>query len=244
MSVQNYTLRWDTYTKSLKDMVQNMLSSNSFTDVTLVTDDQKQKKAHKFMLSEFSDVFKGIIGSIPEQEKNPVIYLKGIKYEELESALEFIYFGETKFPEDKVNEFLDVAKNLGIKELKEIRIKHENIPSTINQENEINIIDHQQVLIENESNQLYSNQSPNMELERTVTDENEKIQGNVTNDQSKHPNCKQTGYVPTLDSIVPVTDLEIPESDEEETLLSDVETHPTTDTILEQQIFLVTENIK
>ena len=48
---------------------------------------------------------------------NPVIYLRGIQYSEMESILQFIYLGEAKFYEERMNEFFNVAKNLDIREL-------------------------------------------------------------------------------------------------------------------------------
>ena len=48
---------------------------------------------------------------------NKVIYLRGIQHPEMESVLQFIYFGEAKFYEERINEFLMVAKNLDIRGL-------------------------------------------------------------------------------------------------------------------------------
>ena len=113
------SLSYDTYSDNLKIMVQEMSRSDKFTDVTLVSDDKKHKKAHTFILSAFSNVFKGIIENIPE--KNSIIYLKGIEYQELESVLEFIYFGKTQVSLEKITEFLHVANSLEIKEFKEVK---------------------------------------------------------------------------------------------------------------------------
>ena len=45
------------------------------------------------------------------------MYLRGIQFPELESIIEFIYLGEATFYEERMDEFLTVAKLLGIKEL-------------------------------------------------------------------------------------------------------------------------------
>ena len=45
---------------------------------------------------------------------HPVIYLRGIQYSEIESLLQFIYLGEAKFYEERMNEFLSVSKSLEI----------------------------------------------------------------------------------------------------------------------------------
>ena len=62
-----------------------------------------------------SEVFKDIIKGLPLS--NSVIYLRGIKHQEMESILQFMYLGEATFHQDKMNELLNVAKNLKIKVL-------------------------------------------------------------------------------------------------------------------------------
>ena len=95
--------------------MQGMLTSDSFTDVTLVSDDKQTIKAHRNILSACSPVFENIL-LMEIQNQHPVIYLRGIQFSEIESILQFIYLGEAKFLEHRVNEFLSVAKNLEIKE--------------------------------------------------------------------------------------------------------------------------------
>ena len=73
MNPPDYALCWDKHSDSIRGIIQNLLKSGNFTDVTLVSDDKKHKRAHKFLLSAASDVFKIIIESIPETEKNSII---------------------------------------------------------------------------------------------------------------------------------------------------------------------------
>ena len=91
------------------------------TDVTLISEDKKQFKAHKVVLSASSPVFKNIITGC--SLSNPLIYLRGIQSFEIESILQFIYLGEAKFYQDRMNEFINVAKSL---EIKEISIDEDN----------------------------------------------------------------------------------------------------------------------
>ena len=114
---QQYSLTWHTYPDHLKNMMQEMMTSEDFTDVTLVSDDKKSFKAHRCILSSCSPVFKNILQM--EKQNNPVIYLRGVKYSEILSILQYIYLGEARFcdDQDQMKEFLLVAKNLEIKEL-------------------------------------------------------------------------------------------------------------------------------
>ena len=116
MGQEKYTLHWHTYSDHLKDILKEMSSDDSFADVTLVTDDKKQIKAHRNILSACSSVFKEIL-QINTNNNHPVIYLRGIQHTEIESILQFIYLGEAKCYEERMNEFLTVAKNLDIREL-------------------------------------------------------------------------------------------------------------------------------
>ena len=116
MDQEKSTLTWHTYSDHLRNILKEISSDDSFADVTLVTDDKKQIKAHRNILSACSPVFKDIL-QINTNDINPVIYLRGIQYPEMESILEFIYLGEAKFYKERMNEFIMVAKNLDIREL-------------------------------------------------------------------------------------------------------------------------------
>ena len=65
------------------------------------------------VLSACSSVFKTIISD--PILSSPIIYLKGIQSFEIESILQFIYLGEATFYQERVNEFINVARSLDIK---------------------------------------------------------------------------------------------------------------------------------
>ena len=131
MLQEKYSMKCHTYPHHLKDMLQDMMSSDTFTDVTLVCDDQKQIKAHKVILSAFSSVFKNIF----TQNNLPMIYLRGVDSSEMESIIQFIYLGETAFYQERLKVFLKVAKDLDIKLLsKDDRAKPVNNEEITNEE--------------------------------------------------------------------------------------------------------------
>ena len=113
---EKYTLAWRSYSDHLREALGDMMSSNEFADVTLVTDDKQQIRAHRNILSACSPVFKSIL-QIDSNNVNPIIYLRGIQHSEMESIIQFIYRGEARFYEERMNEFLLVSKNLEIKDL-------------------------------------------------------------------------------------------------------------------------------
>ena len=89
--------------------------NDDFADVTLVTEDKKHMKAHKNILSFCSPIFRELITL--DKKSNSIIFLRGIHFSELESIMQFIYFGEATFHEERMMEFLAVAKSLEIQEL-------------------------------------------------------------------------------------------------------------------------------
>ena len=135
MHPEMYTVTWHSHQDYLREIMRGMMTSEDFTDVTLVTDDKKTLKAHRNILSACSPVFKNIL-QMEINKSHPVIYLRGIQYLEIESILQYIYLGEAKFHEERMNEFLSVSKSLEIQELsKDVEIDKPQIdPSHQNQE--------------------------------------------------------------------------------------------------------------
>ena len=78
-----YALNLKTFSEHLQVMIRDLYQEGRYADVTLVSEDQTQFKAHKIVLSACSPVFKKIIESSPGQ--HPLIYLRGIQSYEMES---------------------------------------------------------------------------------------------------------------------------------------------------------------
>ena len=112
--MDNYNLTWKTFSKHLTETVQEMFEDKSFANVTLVCDGQRQLKAHKFVLSACSSVFKSIL-QYNSAESNPLIILRGIRYEDMEAILQFMYQGETCVSKDRIKDFMKTAEELEVK---------------------------------------------------------------------------------------------------------------------------------
>ena len=113
--MEQFNLNWQTYNDHLKEMMQNIFQSNESSDITLVCEDKSKFKAHKFVLNACSPVFKTIINELPE--KDPVIYLRGVCASEIKSILQFMYLGKATFYQDRMIDFLNIARSLEIKEI-------------------------------------------------------------------------------------------------------------------------------
>ena len=113
-----YNLNWRTFSEHLQLMFKDLHQEGRYTDVTLISDDQTQFKAHKIVLSACSPVFKKIIDNNPTQ--HPLIYLRGIHSYEMDSILQFMYLGEARSYQERMEEFVKVAKGLEVKEISDI----------------------------------------------------------------------------------------------------------------------------
>merc|ERR1712086_845257 len=115
-----FTLKWTFFMPNLSSSLSNVFTENSYSDVTLVSDDKIPFHAHKYVLSASSPVFKNILLDNPQS--HPLIYLRGVKHQELESILQFIYLGEASFYHNNINRFIQAAKDLQIKQLVETAV--------------------------------------------------------------------------------------------------------------------------
>ena len=113
---ERYNLTWDNYSDHMRKLMKKMMVSGAFSDVTIVSDDQKLIMAHRNILSASSEVLKNIL-MMEGQNNSPVIYLRGIQFTDIQSILEFIYLGEAMVSEERIHEYLLIAKSLEIKEL-------------------------------------------------------------------------------------------------------------------------------
>ena len=115
MHQEKYSLTWQTYSDHLKSMMKELMMNEDFSDITLVTEDKQHIKANINILRACSPVFKEILKK--ERNSTQIMYLRAIQFSEMESIMQFIYLGEATFYEERMNEFLAVAKSLEIKEL-------------------------------------------------------------------------------------------------------------------------------
>ena len=137
---ENFTLTWHNYSDHLLKALEEMMTSSAFADVTLVTDDKQQIRAHRNILSACSPVFKKILQLDSGVNTNPIIYLRGIQHAEMESIMQFIYFGETRFYKERMSEILMVAKNLEIQELSTAEMNNEMVSNEESNVNESSVV--------------------------------------------------------------------------------------------------------
>ena len=119
---------WHSYSDHLKEMMHIMKMDDTFTDVTLVSDDGRKVRAHKAVLGASSPIMKDMM----IRENTSIVDLKGIALEEIDAILHFVYLGEATLHPERMKKFLDAVQMLKVKELcKKSKMEFEQI-NTIN----------------------------------------------------------------------------------------------------------------
>ena len=99
--------------------LQKLEEEKDFFDVTLACDDN-QVEAHKVVLSAYSTFFNRILKRNLHQ--HPLLYLKGVHYNELLSILQFMYRGEVNIAKKDLDSFLAAAEDLEVGGLTSLNI--------------------------------------------------------------------------------------------------------------------------
>ena len=123
METDKFCLRWNDFEANLGTAFRELREEASFFDVTLTCDDE-QVQAHKLILSACSPFFRKVFQRNPQP--NPILYLRGVKFESLEAILNFVYHGEVNVAQEDLNSFLQVAEDLKVKGLTQNNSKVKN----------------------------------------------------------------------------------------------------------------------
>merc|ERR1719209_372432 len=115
-SDEQYCLRWNDFETNIKSALYELKKEQDFADVTLVCGDGKVE-SHKVILSAGSTFFQKILKENPHSK--PLIYLRGVKFSELNSVLGFVYHGEASIATANLSSFLALAEELEVKGLRD-----------------------------------------------------------------------------------------------------------------------------
>ena len=108
-------LQWNDFQENIKNAFGNLREDNDFADVTLASEDGQQVEAHKVILAASSPTFQKLLGR--NKHPHPLIYLRGIKAQDLMAILDFLYRGKANVFQDNIDSFLAVAEELQIEGL-------------------------------------------------------------------------------------------------------------------------------
>ena len=108
-------LQWNDFKENAEKTFSSLREDKDFTDVTLVCEDGKQVEGHKVVLASSSPFFKNILTQ--NKHVHPLIYMRGIKSDDLLAIVDFLYCGETNMYPENLDSFLAIAEELQLKGL-------------------------------------------------------------------------------------------------------------------------------
>ena len=112
---EKFCLKWNDFQENVNCAFSNMRKNNNFCDVTLACEDGHQVEAHKVVLSASSPLFSNILSR--NKHTHPFIYMRGLKSDDLEAIVDFLYYGEANIYEENLATFLGIAEELKLKGL-------------------------------------------------------------------------------------------------------------------------------
>ena len=118
MTVEKKRIRlsWDNFHSTVSKSFGDIRDEEYLTDVTLVADDNTQVSAHRLVLSASSEYFKSIFKS-NQSLSHLVLCLDMVDRESLSHLLDYMYNGEVKMEEEKLEIFLKVANRFKLEGL-------------------------------------------------------------------------------------------------------------------------------
>ena len=108
-------LQWNDFKENAVNTLQSLKDDEDFTDMTLVCEDGKQVEAHKVILANSSPFFQNILRK--NKHIHPLIYMRGVKSDDLMAIVDFLYSGETNIYQENLDSFLAIADELQLQGL-------------------------------------------------------------------------------------------------------------------------------
>ena len=108
-------LQWNDFKENVTGAFGNLRKENDFADVTLACEDGRQVEAHKVILAASSPFFQSLLKR--NQHPHPLIYMRGMKSDDLVAIVDFLYYGEANVFQESLDSFLTIAEELQLKGL-------------------------------------------------------------------------------------------------------------------------------
>ncbi len=108
-------LQWNDFKENATSAFGSLREDRDFADVTLACEDGNQFEAHKVILATSSPFFQNILRR--NQHVHPLIFMRGLKSEDLAAIIDFLYCGEANVYQENLDSFLAIAEELQLKGL-------------------------------------------------------------------------------------------------------------------------------
>ena len=110
---ENLCLKWTSFQENVKRAFGSMREDQDFSDVTLACEDGQQVEAHRVILAASSPFFQNILKK-NKQSPHLLIFMRGVKSEDMIAIVDFLYVGEATIRKENLEDFLAVAAELKI----------------------------------------------------------------------------------------------------------------------------------
>ena len=110
-----FCLRRNDLQENVNTAFSDLRKDCDFTDVTLASEDGQQIEAHRLILSASSPFFQKLLKR--NQHAHPLIYMRGIKSEDLLAIVDFLYYGKADIYQENLDTFLNIAEEFQLKGL-------------------------------------------------------------------------------------------------------------------------------
>ena len=108
-------LKWNDFQENVNTVFGSLRGDNEFADVTLACEDGQQIEADKVILAASSPLFQSLLKR--NRHPHPLIFMRGVKSEDLLAIMEFLYSGEANVFQANLDSFLAIAEELKLKGL-------------------------------------------------------------------------------------------------------------------------------
>merc|ERR1712129_399373 len=108
-------LKWNDFQENAISAFGTLREDREFADVTLACEDGQHVEAHKVILASASPFFLDLLRR--NKHPHPLIYMRGMKSEDLVAIVDFLYHGEASIYQESLDSFLAVAEELRLKGL-------------------------------------------------------------------------------------------------------------------------------
>ena len=108
-------LQWNDFKENLNLAFGRFRSDEDFADVTLACEDGTQIMTHRVILASSSPFFMDMLKK--NKHPHPLIYMRGLKAEDLVAMVDFLYYGEANVNQESLDAFLGLAEELKLKGL-------------------------------------------------------------------------------------------------------------------------------
>ena len=96
---QVFCLRWNNHRNNLLNVLDQLLQTEAFCDVTLACENASIK-CHKMILSACSTYFQSLF--MENTCEHPIVFLKDIKIQEIKVILDYMYKGEVNVAQEEL----------------------------------------------------------------------------------------------------------------------------------------------